>query len=235
MDGGGPTYDELLARVALLEQQRHREQDVSRQATDAQRSVSDELRRTLDTAATGLTHCSRDLRYVSANAAYARWIELPVEQIVGRLIVDVMGWAAFDVIRPRVERVLRGERVEYEDELPIAGVLKSIHVVYTPDVDAVGNVVGWVASVTDVSKLKLAEKALRELSTSLEQRVAERTAALRESEERLRLAQVNAGAGVWDWHAKTGIPEPRGPTVNAHLGDSEEASDAGPAPTTKAE
>jgi PAS domain S-box-containing protein len=119
-----------------------------------------ELRRTLDTEVTGLTHCSRDLRYLSASAAYARWIGLPLERIVGRPIVDVMGQAAFEVIRPRVERVLRGERVEYEDELPIDGRLKPIHVVYTPDVDASGNVVGWVGSVTDISNRRPAEEEL---------------------------------------------------------------------------
>jgi PAS domain S-box-containing protein len=127
---------------------------------EALQRISSELRRTLDTAATGLTHCSRDLRYVSANAAYARWIGLPVEQIIGRPIVEVMGEAAFEVIRPRVERVLAGERVEFEDELPIDGRLEPVHVVYTPDVAASGSVVGWVAGVTDVSERRRAEEEL---------------------------------------------------------------------------
>ena len=42
-----------------------------KQAEEALRVVSAELRQTLHTAATGLTHCSRDLRYLSANPAYA--------------------------------------------------------------------------------------------------------------------------------------------------------------------
>jgi len=48
------------------------------------RAVSAELRRTLHIAATGLTHCSRDLRYLSANPAYAAWIGLPLDHIIGR-------------------------------------------------------------------------------------------------------------------------------------------------------
>jgi PAS domain S-box-containing protein len=122
------------------------------------RDISAELSRTLDTAATGLSRCSLDLRYLSVNAAYAKWLGLPREQIAGRLIVEVIGQAALDVIRPHVEKVLQGERVEYEAELPIEGSLKPIHVVYTPDRDTANNVVGWVASVTDISGLRAMQR-----------------------------------------------------------------------------
>src|SRR4029078_5280193 len=57
-----------------------------------------------------------------------------------------------EIIRPRIERVLSGERVEYEDKLPIRDALKCIQVIYTPDRDDSGNVVGWVRSVTDISE-----------------------------------------------------------------------------------
>ena len=139
-----------------------------KRAEEALRVVSAELRQTLHTAATGLTHCSRDLRYLSANPAYAQLIGLPLEQIVGRPIVEVMGQAAFEIIRPRIERVLSGERVEYEDELPIAGERKWIHVVYTPDRDASGNVVGWVASVMDITERKRIEEELKAANAFLD-------------------------------------------------------------------
>ena len=139
-----------------------------KRAEEALRVVSAELRQTLHTAATGLTHCSRDLRYLSANPAYAEWIGLPLEQIVGRPIVEVMGQAAFEIIRPRIERVLSGERVEYEDELPIAGERKWIQAVYTPDQDASGNVVGWVASVIDITERKRIEEELKAANAFLD-------------------------------------------------------------------
>ena len=125
------------------------------------RSVSAELRQTLHIAATGLTQCSRDLRYLSANPAYAQWVGQPLEKIIGRPIVEVIGKAAFEIIRPRIERVLRGETVQYEDEVPIGGVSKCIRVAYAPDRDASGNVVGWVASIMDITERKRAEEALR--------------------------------------------------------------------------
>jgi len=139
-----------------------------KQAEEELRAVSAELRQTLHTAATGLTHCSRDLRYISANPAYAQYIGLPLEQIAGRPIVEVMGQAAFEIIRPRIERVLSGERVEYEVELPIAGERKWIHAVYTPDRDASANVVGWVASVIDITARKRFEEELRAANTFLD-------------------------------------------------------------------
>jgi PAS domain S-box-containing protein len=131
-----------------------------KKAEEALHAVSAELQRILDTAATGLTHCSGDLRYVSVNLAHARWLGLPMERIVGRPIVDVIGPAAFEVIRPYVERVMQGERVEYEAELPLADGVKPIHVVYTPDLNASGQVVGWVASVTDISRRRQVEREL---------------------------------------------------------------------------
>jgi PAS domain S-box-containing protein len=139
-----------------------------KRAEEALRGVSAELRQTLVTAGTGLTHCSRDLRYLTANPAYGRLVGLPVEQIVGRPIIDVMGHAAFEIIRPRVERVLSGERVEYEDELPIAGERRWIHAVYTPDRDASGNVAGWVASVIDMTVRKRIEEELRAANAFLD-------------------------------------------------------------------
>ena len=93
-------------------------------------NVQDEVRQILDAAAIGLTRCSRDLRYLACNRAYAKLVGLSTEQIVGHPLIDVMGTAAFEVKRPYIERVLRGERVEYEEEVPFAaGGHRFLHVV----------------------------------------------------------------------------------------------------------
>src|SRR5215831_8767769 len=157
------------------------------QAPASTANAQDEVRQILDTSATGITRCSRDLRFLSANAAIGKLVGLPVEQIIGRPMVDVMGLKAFEVIRPYVERVLRGERVEYEEEFPYApGWTRFMHVVYTPWIDSEGDVAGWVASVSDITDLKRTTKALRE------------------SEERLRLAVSSGTIGVWDFDVSSG-------------------------------
>src|SRR5262249_53321258 len=88
-------------------------------ALNAARARED-ARQILDTAAIGLTRCSGDLRYLSCNPAYEKLAGLSAEQIIGRPIIDVIGAEAFEVKRPYVERVLRGEQVEYEEEVLFA-------------------------------------------------------------------------------------------------------------------
>lgn len=56
----------------------------------------------------------------------------------------------------------------------------------------------------DITEVKKAQSALREVNATLEARVIERTQALSESEARLKLAQNSAGAGMWDWDMATG-------------------------------
>jgi PAS domain-containing protein len=74
----------------------------------------------LNSAGVGITRCGRDLRYLRANETYAKIVGLPLG-IIGRPIVEVVGEAAFETIRPCVERVLAGERVEYESVVPLRG------------------------------------------------------------------------------------------------------------------
>jgi PAS domain S-box-containing protein len=149
-------------------------------------NVQDELRQILDTSAAGITRCSRDLRYLSVNRAMARLVGLPVEQIIGRPIVDVIGVKAFEVIRPHVERVLRGERVEFEEEIPYeSGGARFVHVVYAPWLERDGQVAGWVGSLSDVTDLKRA------------------TMVLQDREQRLRLALDASAGGWWMWNAAT--------------------------------
>jgi len=169
------------------------------------RGLSAELRQTLQTAGTGLTHCSRDLRYLSANPAYGRLVGLPVEQIVGTPIIDVLGEAAFEGIRPHVERVLGGERVEYEVELPVAGERKWIHAVYSPDRDASGTVAGWVASVVDITARKRIEDELRAANAFLDAIIENIPLMLfiKESQS-LRFIRVNrTGEDLLGWPNKT--------------------------------
>jgi PAS domain S-box-containing protein len=145
-----------------------------------------ELGQVLDISATGITRCSRGLRYVSVNRAYAKLVGLPAEEIIGRQIIDVIGKEAFEVKRPYVERALRGECVEYEEEVPYAlGGRRFLHIVYTPWVDDEGHVAGWVASVSDITDLQRATTRLQE-------------------RERLRLALAASGAGSWMRDARTG-------------------------------
>jgi PAS domain S-box-containing protein len=122
-----------------------------------------QLRRFLEAAPSGLSRCSRDLKYLSANTAYAEIAGLPLEQIIGRRIDDVMGPDSWEAIQPHVERVLRGERVEYELLLPNTEAGSAhLHVIHTPEREG-HEVVGWVSSVADITEFKRVERQLQQM------------------------------------------------------------------------
>jgi PAS domain S-box-containing protein len=134
-----------------------------KQAEEALAATSAQLRRFLEAAPTGLLRCSRDLRYLSANSAYAEIAGLPLEQIVGRRIIDVIGRDAWETLRPHIERVQNGERVEFETLVSYAAAgPRHVHVVGMPEKDG-EDVVGWVGAVTDISEFKRIERQLQDV------------------------------------------------------------------------
>ena len=94
-----------------------------------------------------LTRCSRDLRYRYVSRAYAAMLGRRPEEIAGKPILEITGPDGFAAIRPHVEKVLQGERVEYEAPVSFVGVpARELHVVYVPDYDERKNVTGWMAA-----------------------------------------------------------------------------------------
>jgi two-component system CheB/CheR fusion protein len=123
-----------------------------------------ELRFVLDTMTTAVAHCDAERRFVSVNRAYAERLGLTSEQVAGRPIVDVLGEELFATIRPYIDRVLAGESLHYEADAQYAAIgRRRIHCTYTPERDAAGRTVGWVATLTDITDRHRTEQELREL------------------------------------------------------------------------
>lgn len=99
-----------------------------------------------------ITQCSRSLRFLFVNRLCAEFFGKPADLIVGHSIIEILGDAAFQVIRPYIVRVLNGERVEYDAEIPYpAAGMRHVHVIYVPAFDLQGRVNGWVAAINDIS------------------------------------------------------------------------------------
>jgi PAS domain S-box-containing protein len=134
-----------------------------------------------------VARCSRDFRYLWVNQGLADLIQRPLDEIVGRPILDVLGVETFEALRPHFERALAGEKVSYEEEVNYRGIGRRwISANYTPTLDASGATDGWVAVIVDVTKRRRAEEALRR------------------SEGYLAEAERLAHSGGWAWEVRTG-------------------------------
>ncbi len=156
------------------------------------RALAEELEAVTSQMPAAVTRCSRDLRIVWASAGYAAWLRQPIDAIVGRPIVDLLGGDAFATLRPVFDTVLAGERVDWEGELNVRGLGKRwIDAVWVPTRDARGVPDGWVALVTDVTHRKELEAGLRE---------ADRHRAA--MAERLAVALDSARMFAWTWDVR---------------------------------
>ena len=132
-------------------------------------------------------------RYIAFNEAYrAEFARIfGVELKVGDSMMDALSHLprdqtnAFDV----VQRALRGEAftllAEFGDE---RRARRLYEIRCAPLRDRRGRLIGAAYALRDVTERHRVDEALREANATLERRVAERTAALAESEERFRAA-----------------------------------------------
>jgi PAS domain S-box-containing protein len=126
-------------------------------------AARDQLLIVTDCMSALVTRCNRNFEYTWVSKTYASWLGLRPEEIVGRSIQDVIGREAFEQLQPHLERVLAGEVVRCEEEVPFPGQpSRWISAVYTPTLDAQGKPDGWVGVVTDTDQQKRAEQTLRE-------------------------------------------------------------------------
>lgn len=137
-------------------------------AEELLRGRETELELITETTPLMLTRCTRDLKYTFANRAYADMLGLEPRQILGQPIVDVIGSDGLTAIQPYIDRVLAGEQVEYEQDVDFktAGP-RSLRAVYRPHKDKSGTVVGWMASITDLTDRRRAEEAQRKTQNEL--------------------------------------------------------------------
>jgi len=161
---------------AMLDQTAIMDLSVRKRAEKTLRAKKSELEAIINRTPFMLTRCSYDLRYRFVSRAYARMLGRTPEEIAGEPIVEIMGEAGLKTISPHIEKVLKGHTVEFETEVPYRGVgAPCVQCVYTPDRDSKGKVIGWFASISDITRRKLAEAALQKSKKLLGKRVRERT------------------------------------------------------------
>jgi PAS domain S-box-containing protein len=120
------------------------------EAQEAARAREWQLRFITDNAPVAIAHCDTDNRFKFVNKPYATRFGLHPSQLIGRTIADVLGEGAFETIKPYVTRVLGGEHVEVEIEIPYEKLgPQFMRFAYEPELDDAGRVVGYVAATLD--------------------------------------------------------------------------------------
>ena len=165
------------------------------------RDTSHHVRLLVDHVPSMLAYWDRDLRCRFANRAYETWFGVDPDSLVGTSIRDLLGPQLFALNEPYIRAALNGERQVFERVVPGPdGVKRHSLATYVPDlVD--GEVMGFIAHVTEITELKETEAALRAEIAQREHANAQ----LRSSESSLREAQRLGRVGSWEWEVTPDI------------------------------
>jgi diguanylate cyclase (GGDEF)-like protein/PAS domain S-box-containing protein len=107
---------------------------------------------------------ARDLTCRFANRAYAEAFGLDEQSIIGRTLAEVIGAEAAERIEPQVRSITdRKEAVVYERSLPtLDGRARWSEVQLLPHLDPQGRALGTYVLITDITRHRDIERALRE-------------------------------------------------------------------------
>ncbi len=153
----------LFAQQAADLIERFRAEEALRESEKQLRATTDQLQLVTDNMAAAVSRCSRDRRYIWVSRGYAEWLRRAPREILGRPIAEVLGQEGYDQIRPYVDRVLSGEKVEYETEVNFLGPGRRwIHAIYVPTRAEDDGVDGWIAVVVDITDERRAAEQMRQ-------------------------------------------------------------------------
>lgn len=102
-----------------------------------------------------------------ANRQYERWFGKSPEEMIGLSLANVLGEKLFAQNLPFIQGALAGEAQEFERSIVRPdGSVGQVLANYLPDRDQQGNILGFFALVTNISRLREADAAIR-LSASV--------------------------------------------------------------------
>jgi len=127
--------------------------------TAATQRSEEQLRLVTDALPVLISYVDAARQYRFANQAYEEWFG---HKPLGKHIETVLGTSAYKIISSHVDKVLSGEIVGYETEIPYKdGGARFVNAMYIPDVDADGKVKGFFALVQDITERKESAEQLR--------------------------------------------------------------------------
>lgn len=137
----------------------------------------------------------RQLQMVYANDEYARWFGSSPARLQGKSLVDLYGAPDCARFMPFVERVLRGERMQYERLVPNPeGFQEWRTICLTPMRSAQGDIEGFITIALGVHELQATMAALRTANQRLSSHMDNSPLAVLELDDRLCLLHCSRRA-----------------------------------------
>ena len=159
-----------------------------RLAEEALRRNEELLRLVTDSSPIAMVYCDDQQRLLFANRAYVDQFGLRQADVIGKSLADVLGAQAYETIRTHVDAALSGVRSDLEAPIPYERIgTRYMRCAYVPHIDQRGRTIGFTAVKVDITDRRRMEEALRE------------------SEERLRLALGAGQMGAWDIDVMTDL------------------------------
>lgn len=120
-----------------------------------------------------VSYIDENLNYTYVNHAYETWFKLNRNDIIGKKIWEIVGEKAYEETKLQIENVMEGKNQFFQTvkSYVINGVVtpRSVEVQYVPDLNLSGKVVGFYSVVSDITRLKNAEKEARMRLQQLEE------------------------------------------------------------------
>lgn len=151
------TIERSRYEQALLEA-RERAEVVSAELANRERF----LRTIADAMPSMIAYWDKHLVCQFANQPYLQWFGKAPEKMVGSSMIAVLGEKLFELNLPYIQGALSGVAQEFERDITKPdGKIGHVLANYLPDKDAQGNTNGFFALVTNISRLREADAAIR--------------------------------------------------------------------------
>ena len=138
--------------------------------------------------------------YLSCNSRVEKLYGASASEIIGKTDYDFVNKELGDFFRKNDKiAIAAGKPSMNEEELQFAndGHKELVETIITPIFDTEGNLYGILGIARDITERKIAEEEILKLNQDLEQKVEQRTAELKDSEEKNRLLLESTSEGIF--------------------------------------